>query len=279
MKKADFNILGLDALEKKDDKDKDNDKDNDKALININSYDFNEKNGNLHIFDNIDCALCKNKGFISKIVFHERLVMFYEVFEICFCEAKWKSYKIGKKSGLNQLLNKNSSHFLAKSPMQVKIKNSAIKFILENKFLENWWCICGLSGSGKTLICSIICNALINKNFETFYINWVEFIRTLKSFAFETPQKFETYFEEYKNIKVLYIDDFFKGSSTETDLSYAFRLINYRYNNNLVTIFSTEKMFVDLMKLDEAVASRIKEKCGDFFIENYEKENYRLKEG
>ena len=68
---------------------------------------------------------------------------------------------------------------------------------------------------------------------------------------------------ELKSVPVLYIDDLFKGAETPTqgDLNIAFELLNHRYNNDsLYTIISTEKLLDDLIRIDEAIGSRIAER-------------------
>lgn len=68
---------------------------------------------------------------------------------------------------------------------------------------------------------------------------------------------------DLKSVPVLYIDDLFKGAErpTQGDLNIAFELLNHRYNNeNLYTIISTEKLLDDLIRIDEAIGSRIAER-------------------
>lgn len=78
---------------------------------------------------------------------------------------------------------------------------------------------------------------------------------------------------------VLYIDDFFKGKISETDKTLAFDIINYRYNNSLVTIISSELLLQELIDVDAAIAGRIKQMSADYIVQiAYDDErNYRLK--
>ena len=57
--------------------------------------------------------------------------------------------------------------------------------------------------------------------------------------------------------------ELFKGAErpTQGDLNIAFELLNHRYNNeSLYTIISTEKLLDDLIRIDEAIGSRIAER-------------------
>ncbi len=81
----------------------------------------------------------------------------------------------------------------------------------------------------------------------------------------------------YKSCKVLLIDDLFKGSITSSDLNVIFEIVNHRYFNNLPMIISSEKRRDELIKIDEAIGSRILEMCGDYSVElKGSKLNYRI---
>ena len=85
------------------------------------------------------------------------------------------------------------------------------------------------------------------------------------------------YLNRYKNARVLLIDDLFKGNITPSDINIIFEIINYRYFNNKPIIVSTEKYKSDLLKIDEAIGSRILEMCDKFNIEVRGKGlNYRI---
>ena len=69
----------------------------------------------------------------------------------------------------------------------------------------------------------------------------------------------------WKTVEVLYIDDLFKTEQgrnpTTADVNIAFEILNYRYRNpELITIISSERTIQDIVKIDEAVGSRIFEK-------------------
>jgi DNA replication protein DnaC len=90
--------------------------------------------------------------------------------------------------------------------------------------------------------------------------------------------------QEYKNVKVLYIDDFYKTDSenkpTQADKNIAFELLNFRYNNpDSITIISSELQIRDLLAIDEAVGSRIYERSKDYQINIAPdiNKNYRLR--
>jgi DNA replication protein DnaC len=82
----------------------------------------------------------------------------------------------------------------------------------------------------------------------------------------------------YRKAELLYIDDLFQGARSEADRRMAFELLDYRYNNDLITILSSELTFERLLALDEAIAGRIREKCGPYLvnIDPGKQKNYRF---
>ena len=88
---------------------------------------------------------------------------------------------------------------------------------------------------------------------------------------------YESMMSRYKSCKVLLIDDLFKGSITSSDLNVIFEIVNHRYFNNLPIIISSEKRREELLKIDEAIGSRILEMCGDYNVElKGSRLNYRI---
>lgn len=84
----------------------------------------------------------------------------------------------------------------------------------------------------------------------------------------------------FKTANVLFIDDFIKGKTTESDVNIVYEIVNYRYNNHLPMIVSTEKPLEDLIVFDEAIGSRLIEMCrGYIVVFEGKKLNYRLYKG
>lgn len=71
--------------------------------------------------------------------------------------------------------------------------------------------------------------------------------------------------EPLKKVKVLYIDDFFKGSVTSGDINLAFELLNSRYiSPDKITIISSELTIEQILKYDAAIGGRIAERAGEY---------------
>jgi DNA replication protein DnaC len=231
----------------------------------------NDEIGNLDKADGIDCPVCKNKGYI--LVDDDNEVT--QSFIPCKCMTKRKVKRISEESGMGELLSYRVKNYRTDYDWQKNIRKKAIQYVTSKS--DNWFCMLGQSGAGKTHICSAICNAFIDKFIEVRYIAWNTFTAEYKVCL--SKGNANEYLSIYQNVEVLYIDDFFKGSTTEFDIkNIAFDLINYRYNKRLKTIISSELSFKDICAMDEAIAGRIKQMCGEYMtsIPRLKENNYRL---
>ena len=134
----------------------------------------------------------------------------------------------------------------------------------------------GSVGGGKTHLSLAIANELMKDGIGVVYMGYRESIIKLKQNVMD-EENYERLMKRYKNCKVLMIDDLFKGSITPSDINIIFEIINHRYFNNLPMIISTERGRDELLKIDEAIGSRILEMCGHYSIElKGSKLNYRI---
>lgn len=251
----------------------------------------NQRKGDLKGFD---CSLCLNRGLITYYN-QENDTSFIDD---CECMKVRRSRKNAEDSGMKELLSHRLRSFEDTEDFQKHMKEMAKDYILNTSKTKEWFLALGQSGCGKTHLCSAICNERMThydeerrRYTQVKYMIWNDFIDRLKRMNYDLDR--DNYFNEYSKAEILYIDDFLKGKFTDTDLNYAFQLINYRYNNNLVTIISSELLMNDLRRIDEAIAGRMKQKAtkkiksedGQIVTKNYviqigkdEKKNYRFKD-
>ncbi len=199
----------------------------------------------------------------------------------CSCMTTRRNLQRIKNSGLTDtLLRCTFDTYIAKEEWQRYIKKKATEYINSPK---EWFFIGGQVGCGKTHICTAITNHFLKNGISSIYVIWREAVTKLKA-NIMSAEEYGKLINPLKTIDVLYIDDFFKVEQgtkpTTADINIAFELLNYRYNNSkLLTIISSEKTVGEIIKIDEAVGSRIKEKSKNFAI-NIGKDiskNYRLK--
>ncbi len=201
---------------------------------------------------------------------------YYIALARCKCVSAEEVKSAIERSGLaNEIKRKTFASFKTDTEFQKYLKNMAVKYLdtlADNK--RYWLYIGGQSGSGKSHICTAIANRFLQKSYRLFYMKWIDDLRTIKSNLGDTSR-----LNVLKTCEVLYIDDLFKTKPTEYEISIAFEIMNYRENNNLITIISSEYTPAELKALDEAIYGRIKINTNNTFMLGIDKDptkNYRL---
>lgn len=230
---------------------------------------YNQSKGTMTGYD---CPVCLNRGYFMDI-YEDTGDTFRKP---CKCLYIRQSQKNAARSGLGDLLEKTFDNFVISEEWQRAVFNMAVDFA--NSAGDEWMYIGGQTGSGKTHLCSAASNQRLKRGEQVVYMLWAMEVKRLKRRA--TDLEYDRIFDRYKNVQLLYIDDFFKGKVTEADVTIAYELINYRYNHkDLITIISSELYPVEVLGIDEALGGRICERCEKyvFGVERNKKRNYRLK--
>ena len=124
----------------------------------------------------------------------------------------------------------------------------------------------GKPGTGKTHICIAICQKL---DIPHYYWQYRAEIQRIKNSAYKNSQVYDELILKPSKAELLFIDDLFKGAVINgglapQDQQIMFDIINRRYMNRLPTIFSSEYTVDKIIRLDEAIGSRIAEMCRPF---------------
>ncbi|MDO4531279.1 MAG: ATP-binding protein [Bacillota bacterium] len=233
---------------------------------------YNEQWGDLK---GADCPICRNKGYVMA------QLNGCDYFVDCTCMAQRKSRQRLEKSGLAAVADEYTfDAFQTTEPFQKTMKTLAERFAAEGK---GWFYIGGQMGCGKSHLCTAICNDLMVGGKQVHYMVWTEELPKLKALKMEEAA-YAREMNRWKEAEVLYIDDFFKtrrgGTPTDADIGTAFELVNARYNSGRMTIFSGEKTLPEVIEYDEALGSRIFQRCGGFVVSvgKDRGKNYRLKQ-
>lgn len=243
---------------------------------------LNNTVGNRNEEDGYDCPICKNKGYIVKLVENEG--SFSQAVADCKCIPIRNSIMRMKRSGLKDIIKDYTfDKFLDTEPWQKAIKQAAVEY---SKNPEGWFFLGGQSGAGKTHLCTAICREFLLGGKRVIYMLWRDEIVKLKAMVNES-EEYRDLIDKYKTAEVLYIDDLFKTGKdkdnsvqkpTAADVNVAFEIINYRYNNpSMITIISSECTEDELLDIDEAVGGRIYERSKAFSIGKSRDRNYRMR--
>jgi len=223
--------------------------------------------------------LCKTCGGTGWYLIKEDSGMGYPMASKTKCECfdKIATGQSLVKSGISN--EYTFDNFNTHEDFQKYMRDVAYRYLNSPTY---WFYIGGQIGSGKTKLCKTIIRELINKGLVVVTMSWQDDATDLKTLSM--TQEYRTNLDRFKTARVLYIDDFFKSGDvsqiSKADKELAFKIIDYRYNHpELITIFSSEHFYNDILKIDESM-SRIAERCTKEFIIDIarsETKNMRLK--
>lgn len=251
--------------------------------------------------DGIDCPICRNN---TQIMRRDKYGILYT--KNCECVNTRRTMKILLNSGIAGIqYNKNDADsvrmaysdlydflgrrsfdtFRTAEQWQERMKARALSFVEEE--LE-WLYIGGITGCGKTHLCTAVFDRIVRKGKKGVYVSWTDMVQKMAALRFN-DYEYQNYIRKLREADVLYIDDLFKKKNNEeiTAREYddTFAIVNSRYiKRNCMTIFSSERLTSELASMDAALHGRIHERCGNgkwvLNIMPDEKRNQRLrKEG
>ena len=247
----------------------------------IGSKRLEEMQKNLKLTPPKNCTVCNDLGWLTKNI--DGSDFLYK----CDCLIKKEAEKSLKFSGIDiSAFNRQTlESFSVTSQFQADMKQKSKRFCNQTEY--PFFFIGGQVGAGKTHICVAICHMFHDGGKRFKYVVAPQMLADLKN-AVNDDEEYNRILSSLVNANVLYIDDLFKGKSQDTsaitsaDVRHLFTAINYRYLNNKITIISSELTMSELLAVDEAVASRISQRCGgdDNFclsIRRDKTRNYRMR--
>ena len=241
--------------------------DEDYCKLEVESY--NSMDGEKS--DLYDCPICRNKKFVAFIspVYHDFTL------KECDCVKTRKILANIRKSGFDkELQSKTFNSYITNEPWQKNIKNLALEFLQSN---GSWFYAGGQSGSGKTHICTAICNHMLGQGKAVKYILWRKLVQKLSANKFS--DEYDNIISDITDYDAIYIDDFLKSSKIENELNIAFEIINSAYIKHKILIVSSELTLDRINSFDEATAGRIIERSSKFIIQIQKNpdRNFRLR--
>lgn len=235
------------------------------------------------------CPKCKDTGWTETETGYVR----------CECYEKEHILNLWKSFGVNPQDVKKLNEYKPYDDLTKSAKDKAINYVKNFENIkskkENSFGLLGQPGSGKSHIVIAIGAALLNqkKPIQVIYMPYLETMRELKANVLD-DEYYLKLTSRYQKAKLLIIDDLFKdkikngqlvkdryGNNkglNEADMKHIYPILNYRYINHLPMLISTECTPQILIELDEALAGRILESCGDNITVFAEKKyDYRMK--
>lgn len=233
------------------------------------------------------CPICKDTGWVEAEDGTVRR---------CVCYEKERIERLWENFGVNPNDVKKLSEYAPYDEQTGQAKAKAVEYIKQFDDSSKSFGLFGQAGAGKTHIILAIGAALLNRHgnpVSAIYMPYLEVMKKLKANSMD-DEYYSKLSGRYCTAGLLIIDDLFKDKIkngnlikdrygqvlglTEADMKHIYPIINYRYINHLPTLYSTECTPEILMELDEALAGRILESCGDnIVVFKGQQYNYRMK--
>lgn len=239
-----------------------------------------------------NCKFCVDTGWRPQVN-HKGEYIFNNIGMLqekpCDCEFMKGQDEELKKMGLYQRIKMNKfDNYKTDSDIQEKAKNKALKYV--KNFKDSWIVFSGQTGAGKTHLALATWNKVritnnkrkMIKGTKARIVLFNDLITELTTgLSFNTLETTEEVLEKYKTSTVLMIDDLFRSNVSEKAKEWIFQILDYRSNNNMPTIITTNHSLVDIMKIDEPIQGRMFENTGrwTYWVE-FDKNNnlnYRMK--
>lgn len=223
----------------------------------------------------INCTKCNDVGYI----FFESEG--YTKAVMCECKKGRHINYVFKHSGIPvcDYKKKTLESFNVYDENTKKMKELALSFLKDESATGLGFF--GKSGTGKTHLCIAVCGQLTKERLISHkYFAYRREMQQLKS-SYYHHDEYEILMYKWMNCDVLLIDDLFKfaekdGEIQTQDLQIMFEIINERYLNGKITIFSSEYSLKEITNIDEALGSRIYNIIGDYGVK-CDGKNYRFK--
>lgn len=222
---------------------------------------------------NYKCHKCRDMLFIIQ---DDGTAKECECRSLRIAEEKLKASGVSEEFRKKTFDNFNYERSIEVMEAFMKAKSYSKNFEKIRVTCENSVMFIGQVGSGKTHLAIAISNILLEKGIGVIYMPYRDSITNLKQ-SILNAENYQREISKYKNAQVLLIDDLFKGEVTPSDIKTMYEIVNYRYFKSLPIITTSEKTIDDLIKIDEAVGSRLYEMSKDYVAEMIgEKLNYRI---
>lgn len=120
---------------------------------------------------------------------------------------------------------------------------------------QGWLLLMGGYGTGKTHLAAAVANKVVDDGTQVLVLTVPDLLDWLR-FSFNGDESLGDRLDEIRNVPLLVLDDLGTQNATAWAEEKLFQIINYRYVNQLPTVFTTNQSFNEI---DGRISSRLKD--------------------
>lgn len=213
------------------------------------------------------CNECDGSGYLIYRAYSESNKSYYDFAEPCKClngieKSSRKEYSNIPKMYANSSVRDFNINFYKDREGASKVKSIAKNFIVRfdefQRMGKGLYLYSQTKGSGKTYLACAIGNALIEtKGIGVKFMSTLELLLTIKdTYKKDSEASEKDALNSIKQCPVLILDDIGAERATNWVNSIFLNILDYRIENELVTLF-TSNTAIESLKLDERIVNRI----------------------
>ncbi|HYP42350.1 MAG TPA: ATP-binding protein [Chloroflexia bacterium] len=176
-------------------------------------------------------------------------------------------------SNLDAFQTKILGNFDPEASPSVRLACDIVREYADNP--EGWLLLLGSYGTGKTHLAAAIANHVVqDHHMQVYFAVAPDLLHRLRAaYAPNSETTYDERFEQIRSVYLLVIDDLGAEQSTPWAVEKLYQIFNYRYNNRLPTVVTSN---CDLDTLDPRIRSRLcdPDLCRFVFIEA---DDYRMR--
>ncbi len=211
-----------------------------------------------------ECPICNGVGYFRDDfpVGHPK----FGKLQVCSCRQRqldeFASKKLFAHSQLDELSHLTFENFKPRGKTDyadfsaISLEKAYKKAQDFSRSLQGWLLLQGGYGCGKTHLSAAIANFSVEMGIATLFVTVPDLLDLLR-FAYNDPETtFEERFQDFRQVKLLVLDDFGTQNATPWAQEKLFQIMNYRYINKLPLVIT---MNLDLDEVEPRIRSRLQD--------------------